>query len=371
MTVKIKKRAIILAALFCAFFLIVGTTIINAKELDDINDKIDGKEDQLAEGKEELESLNDRIMYLNTKMIETEESIGTLGGEILEAEKKVKEATIKLQKKQEEIDMNQDELNSRLRNMYKNSGMGFIDILLSSENVNDLFMNYDMVQLIYSKDQDLILMLEEDYALIEDEIGALEDAKKALEAKKEELATKEQQLAAAKEELAIERSKISDENLEIERQIQALEVEAKKLEAELEGESWGEYTGGELSWPTVSRWITSYYGPRPDPFGSGTYGWHSGIDIAVSTGTPIYAANSGRVYLSSWYGGYGEAVIIDHGGGMMTLYGHNSERWVSEGEWVSQGQQVAAAGSTGNSTGPHLHFEVRINGATRNPLEYL
>ena len=98
---------------------------------------------------------------------------------------------------------------------------------------------------------------------------------------------------------------------------------------------------------------------------------HEGIDIAVPTGTPVAAAASGTVIVAGWMGGYGNLVVIDHGGGVATAYGHNSGFAVGYGQPVSQGQIVAYAGSTGNSTGPHVHFEVRVNGSAVDPLGYL
>ena len=126
---------------------------------------------------------------------------------------------------------------------------------------------------------------------------------------------------------------------------------------------------GSFRWPTSGR-ISSYFGGRKSPGGIGSTN-HKGIDIAVPRGTPIYAADGGTVTYSGWMSGYGYLVQIDHGNGYVTRYGHNSSLTVSVGQHVYKGQQVARAGSTGNSTGNHCHFEVRYNGVTKNPLNYL
>ena len=126
---------------------------------------------------------------------------------------------------------------------------------------------------------------------------------------------------------------------------------------------------GSFRWPTSGR-ISSYFGGRKSPGGIGSTN-HKGIDIAVPRGTPIYAADGGTVTYSGWMSGYGYLVQIDHGNGYVTRYGHNSSLTVSVGQHVYKGQQVARAGSTGNSTGNHLHFEVRYNGVAKNPLNYL
>lgn len=124
-----------------------------------------------------------------------------------------------------------------------------------------------------------------------------------------------------------------------------------------------------MSWP-CNGVITSPYGYRVHPI-FGTTIYHSGMDIGVDYGTPIHAADSGTVIYSGWISGYGNAVIIDHGGGVQTLYGHNQSLNVSEGESVAKGSVIAYAGSTGNSTGPHCHFEVRVNGEPADPMAYL
>lgn len=129
------------------------------------------------------------------------------------------------------------------------------------------------------------------------------------------------------------------------------------------------YPTGSFRWPTSGR-ITSYFGGRKSPGGIGSTN-HKGIDIAVPRGTPIYAADGGTVTYSGWMGGYGYLVEINHGNGYVTRYGHNSSLTVSVGQHVYKGQQVAKAGSTGNSTGNHCHFEVRYNGVAKNPLNYL
>jgi murein DD-endopeptidase MepM/ murein hydrolase activator NlpD len=126
---------------------------------------------------------------------------------------------------------------------------------------------------------------------------------------------------------------------------------------------------GQLAWP-VSGPVSSGFGNRQDPFGNGTR-MHTGIDIVASSGTPITAAADGTVNSAGWNGGYGNAVVVDHGDGLATLYGHMSRIGSSGGQSVSRGEVIGYVGSTGNSTGPHLHFEVRVNGSPQNPMNYL
>ncbi|MHB8670049.1 MAG: murein hydrolase activator EnvC family protein [Acidimicrobiales bacterium] len=129
-------------------------------------------------------------------------------------------------------------------------------------------------------------------------------------------------------------------------------------------------TGGSRSSPS-SGLIWPVHGPISSPFGPRMGGFHPGIDIAVGTGTPIHAARSGTVIYAAWLGGYGQCVIIDHGGGFSTLYAHQSQLGSVAGQYVSRGEVIGYVGSTGHSTGPHLHFETRVGSTPRNPMLYL
>ena len=134
----------------------------------------------------------------------------------------------------------------------------------------------------------------------------------------------------------------------------------------------GTYTPtGKYIWPVAGGFISSNYGQRKDPFGGGYSSFHKGLDIAAPYGTKVLAADAGKVELAGWYSGYGLCVIIDHGGGNKTLYGHNSAIDINEGQIVSKGQAIAKIGSTGNSTGNHCHFEIIENDLTKDPLDYI
>lgn len=154
------------------------------------------------------------------------------------------------------------------------------------------------------------------------------------------------------------------------------EQEYKKKEESKDSESSSKSTNGDgkstgrFIWPTTVRTITSPFGNRKHPI-TGKYKLHAGIDIGAGSGSAIYAADGGTVSLSGVNGGYGKCIIIDHGGGLQTLYGHCSVLLVSSGAKVSKGQTIAKVGATGNVTGPHLHFEVRKNGSAVNPNGYL
>lgn len=181
---------------------------------------------------------------------------------------------------------------------------------------------------------------------------------------------------AQRRHVASEVAQIEDLSASEEAQLEALIVERQRqLEAEREAQRRAagivgtESAPGALAWP-VSGTITSPFGYRQNPFGGGME-FHQGLDIAAPMGTTITAASGGTVIQAGWFGGYGNYIVIDHGGGMSTGYGHCSQIFVSVGQKVQKGQAIGAVGSTGASTGPHVHFEVRINGKPVDPAAYL
>lgn len=170
------------------------------------------------------------------------------------------------------------------------------------------------------------------------------------------------------QEALAEKSRLDAEYEELQRNSQEITAMIQRMEQE--GRMMASAHGsGQFTWPCYGE-ITSPFGWRVHPIW-GTEIFHAGIDIGADYGQPIVAADSGTVIYAGWMGGYGNAVMIDHGGGLVTLYGHNSSLTVGVGENVSKGQTIALAGSTGNSTGPHCHFEVRIHGEVTSPLNYL
>ena len=163
---------------------------------------------------------------------------------------------------------------------------------------------------------------------------------------------------------------IRNQKAQYEREWAELQAISDSIAAQLRNNGSGSGVAGACDFRPVPGPVVSGFGNRSNPIGGGT-GFHSGLDIAASSGTPIRACRSGTVVIAGWQGGYGNAVVIDHGGGMATLYGHQSQIAVSVGEKVLAGEVIGYVGSTGNSTGPHLHFEVRISGNPVDPTPYI
>jgi murein DD-endopeptidase MepM/ murein hydrolase activator NlpD len=251
--------------------------------------------------------------------------------------------------------------------MYETDGESMIAVLLGSESIVDFLANIDMVKAIHESDTQLLKELETKLDEIEQKKADLEAVEEKLLVQKSELETHRSQVAAQRGELATARGRVQELRDAAIEDIERLEAESKRIQQELAArQSTWEYGGGAMSWP-VSGTVTSEFGMRVNPI-SGKYALHAGIVIGVSTGTPVRAAADGIVINSGWNsGGYGNLVMIDNGSNIVTCYAHNSSLAVSVGQAVVRGEVIAYAGSTGNSTGPHCHFEVRVSGEPQNP----
>lgn len=311
---------------------------------------------QAEEAKEKAEAAKEKAAALEIKFYELDKKIKKQEAKVEETKKKVK-------KKQKEVDEQTEALNLRLTAMYKTGSIGFIDVILNSEGVEDLLSNMGMVQKILKSDQDMLKKLEKDLKEIKklkEKQVKQENALKADQAEIEK--TRKEYIASAK--------KFEADEEKLRAEAEKLAAEAAKLAAQAEG-SFVPTPNGQYAWPTAANYIfTSYYGWRIHPiFGQRIY--HSGYDICLTNGTygrPVYSAGDGVVTMASTNGGYGNCVMISIGNGMTTLYGHLSGYAVSQGQRVFKGQVVGYIGSTGWSTGPHLHFSLLKDGELIDPM---
>lgn len=337
----------------------------------------------------EIDGVLQEVANLNSSILEYEGQIQQLNQQLTELEQSITQ-------KEEELTEKRQMLENRLVAMYMEKEPTFLDVVLSG-NLMNFISNQDMIKQIASYDNKLIIEVEELKNSLENEKLQVENVKAEKEEKSRELQTlkqeKEEKVANLTEEQKELEAKLSEyksqaeQYAELERQAIAKEEAARKAAAakntssssgssnSYSGSSAGvvsaPYTGGKLGWPCPSSSrITSPYGYR---ILFGVRDFHTGIDIGATTGSNICAAESGTVILANygWNGGYGNYIIINHGNGITTRYAHASQLYVSAGQTVSKGQVIAAVGTTGNSTGPHLHFEVRVNGSHTNPLNYL
>lgn len=348
----------ILITVLLSVVLLTSVTYSHAASLDDVLKKISHTKNQLADNKKEIKELNAEITELQEAITATEDEITKLENNI-----SVKEKQLSVKKQQ--IDKSSSQLNARLRQIYKSGSVSFVDILLSSGNISEFMNNMEMISLIYKSDKDLVVSLKDSYQIIQQQ-------KAELVSLHENLTAKEDSLTAGKAVIAQKRGLVSSEIKTLEKELAAEQAEADRLIQEIKDKSGhGNYTGGKLMWPCPGYTrVSSEFGWRIHPI-LGYRKLHTGMDIAASYGASVVAANTGKVIESYYNSSYGNMVVIDHGGGIATLYAHLSSRLVSVGNTVHIGQTIAKVGSTGMSTGPHLHFEVRINGIYQNPRSYL
>ncbi|MBN2796410.1 MAG: peptidoglycan DD-metalloendopeptidase family protein [Clostridia bacterium] len=253
--------------------------------------------------------------------------------------------------------------------MYMNGTVGYFEVLLESKNFEDLLVRIDLLQRIIESDTDLILQMEVDQANVEEKKANLENEQTKLVTLQDEMTVKKSELKAQIAELEEKQIKLEEDIEAVAIQIDEINEDAEKVKAIIEDLKLQElYAGGKMIWPVDGyRTISSPFGNRIHPI-LGVYKMHTGIDIPCPTGTKIMAAQQGTVIWSNWLSSYGKAIMIDHGGGIVTLYAHNSSLIVKKGDKIVKGQVIALSGSTGNSTGPHLHFEVRENGEYVDPM---
>ena len=337
-------------------------------QLNEANGQLNDVQSNLSENLQQIEKLDNKIEASEEKLAEQESKITELKDSISKIEEELNTTTEKYEKQKKLFQQ-------RLVATYEAGETQYLDILLKSKSLSDFLSSYYIITELAEIDNDLIEELESKKKTID-------LSKQKLENEKEELATiienqtkisRTLQNTKKMRESFIE--KLSDEEKDLQAKIdeinkQYAEVNNQILALAEQGIETA-YIGGELEWPVPGYTrITSKYAMRVHPI-TGQYKLHTGVDIGAPEGANFIAANDGVVVKAERNAAYGNMVIIDHGGGISTLYAHGSEILVELGQTVKRGDAVLKVGSTGYSTGPHALFEVRINGVTTDPLPYI
>lgn len=363
---------IILTINLLASFVYASGISQDKEKLEETNEKIDSLKNQINNNKNETNKVTSEIKSLDKKIDKVEQELEQVQNELSELNKDIENTKTELSEAENNINDKQDTLESRLRVMYKNGTIGYLEVLLSSERISDFLTRLDLVQSIIDYDVNLLKYMKEQRQIIEEKKDKLITQQSSLSLAKQEVNKKKNELVSANRQKEIRMSQLKKDRVKMEKQYDQLNDLAKKIEEEIRKKQLAaKYAGGDMTWPAPGYYrITSPFGNRIHPIFK-VKKLHTGIDIGAPYGAKIVAANSGVVQYSGWLGGYGKVVIIDHGGGITTLYAHNSRLLVSAGQKVSKGQAVSKAGSTGYSTGAHLHFEVRKNGVYTNPVPWV
>ena len=337
-------------------------------QLSEANGELDEVQSNLSENLQQVEKLDKKISSAESELEEQESKITELKESISKIETELNTVTEKYEKQTELF-------KKRLVEIYESGETQYLDILLKSRSLSDFLSSYYVITELAEIDNNLISELET-------KKKSMDISRQKLENEKQELATIiENQTRVARtlqntkkmRESFIEKLSEDEKNLQAkidEINTQYEEINKQILELAQQGIDTA-YIGGELAWPVPGYTrITSKYAMRVHPI-TGQYKLHTGVDIGAPEGANFIAANDGIVTKAEYNTAYGNMVIVDHGGGISTLYAHGSEILVELGQSVKRGETVLKIGSTGYSTGPHAHFEVRINGITTDPLPYI
>ena len=350
-------------------------------EVDKLKNQLASVTSQKNKLKKELTSLKNqqatmaqKIEILDNKLAAAEEEMELQKQLIEKINELVAEKEEELRKSEARVDAQYDTMKTRIRFMAEHGNVSYLSILLSATDFSDFLTKYEVIKQITSYDGNMLDNYREICVTVEQQKKDYEEALEEAETQEKIL---EQQRLEYESEIA-QREQTMIELQEQERQTQSEYNSIAKQEDELSASiakmvkelSSGIYVGGSMQWPlpAANNVVTCKFGMRTHPI-TGVYKLHTGVDLRATKGTKIYAANAGTVLKSEYNTAYGNYVLIDHGGGIATLYAHMSSRKVTKGQKVKQGDVIGLVGSTGYSTGPHLHFEVIINGEYTNPIK--
>lgn len=380
-----------IARLWLVLVLMLALLTMNlyAKTVDDLRDKQDEVGDAIDEGKGQVEGLEATLDEMNAAVLELDHQMAAKQLEIddYQAQTVAKQAEIELAKADlDEALLNQakykEEVLKRIKVMYEYGDSGFISVLLEAGNLTDFFTRLEYLTQILDYDDHMFEKLEEIQADIESKKAQLELEEANLEHLKAEADLQKSQLENLYIEKKIQMDKIEQDKELLLAQIERLEKEEEALNREIELEIEREkerlrklnkqlvFTDGTFKWPVPGHYsISSPFETRISPI-SGKTEHHNGLDIPAPKSTEVMAAASGIVITSRWSNSYGNVIVISHGSGYATLYAHNSKLLVSVGDAVVKGEVISLVGSTGWSTGNHLHFSVQVDGVWVNPANY-
>ena len=344
-------------------------------ELNEVQSQMQKMQDRKERARQKAEAASESLEEIQTSLNQLQVQARDLQGKRDALQAKINDNQIKLAQKKAEVEKRKKIYSQRLREIYINGQINYLDVLLGAKDFGDFSSRMYLLQKIISSDIEMLTQLQKAEAEVKARQDQLDAQMKDIKTTQAELEAKRARAKKLKEQRSYMLYKAQEEEQQSQSEYERLLAISENITAMLRNmESGGSSSSGgggtgRFIWPCHGT-ITSYFGWRTHPV-FGTTKYHSGMDIGVDYGTPILAADSGTVIYSGWLGGYGYAVMIDHGSGLVTLYGHNQALNVYEGQYVTKGTCIAYAGSTGYSTGPHCHFEVRLHGEVTEPLNYL
>lgn len=362
----------------------LGVSTVYAAELTDLQEQqtqVQANQDmattQLQAVKEELTQNLQQIQELNNNITQYETEINNYNSQIVNLQNNISKTEEEIQKAEENYKKQKKLLDDRLITMYEAGTTEYLDVVLSSKTITEFLSNYYLLSILADSNVDFLDTIEKQKKIIEEQKKELENQKNQVNTSKEE----KEKAAIILENTRVMKntyaSQLTDQEKQIQSEIDAYQAQLNQLEAEIQAITANSliinpnYIGGEMLWPVPGYTkLSSTFKMRVHPI-TGVYKLHTGIDIPAPIGTSFLAANEGIVVKASYNTAYGNMVMVDHGGGVSTLYAHGDKIMVTLGQIVKKGDVVLQTGNTGNSTGPHAHFEIRINGTPVDPLPYV
>ena len=390
-----KKIGLKIVGIIIITIFVLQYNVVIAATRSELNASSEETDQKIEEAKEELENIDaeksatlQQVENLIMQISSAESEIDALDNQIADMNTQIEEAQNQLDEKQGEYDDKQELLEKRLVAAYEAGETSYLDVLLSSDSLSDLISNYYMLSEITQSDMDLMENIKQEQKEIETAKQTLEKTKQELDNTRSEKQQKTVELQNTKNEKDSYVAQLNEEEKNTQAELEQFEQDKRDIQAQLAEIARQEAANaGNSNVSNITNNPSSSGYIRPIVGYSITTGWmgysgHTGVDFSGSgiAGKPVLAAKAGTVvtstalkYANGNYRSYGEYIVINHHDGTMTLYAHGApgSRLVSAGQTVSQGQQIMSVGTTGNSTGYHLHFEVRVNGTPVNPAPYL
>ena len=384
-----KNRVLTIAAvLLLSLAVFFGVNILDepvlaqgASSIEEYEQEIEQIEKEMQALKEQMDSISSQkdsvvseMTAIDLQIEQTQQEQVSAQNHIIVVEYEMEVAANKIQATEEHLAERQELFKERLVEIYTTGDITLLDVLFNSSSFKEFITNYDMLEKVLAQDTELLDSIKAEIEELNVEKANLEEQKEAWQKLNQDLLENIAELDVLMAEKEEKQAALENDLVAIGASYDALEKDSAELEAkieELQRQSTVTYEG-VFSWPLPHEYnyITSEYKMRLHPIKK-VYSMHTGIDISAPRGVEIYAASSGEVILSQYYGSFGECVIVDHGNGVSTLYGHMSKRNCKVGDIVERGDVIGYVGTTGLSTGNHLHFEVRINGAHTSPWDYV
>jgi len=370
-----KKVAPIILTAVVLFVLLPSRTeaVFEQEKLEEIKVKLEEEKQKLGLTKKKEQQALSNLYLINRRLNATLDELNYAKSRIAQNKKRIKNINLELKTAEQKLEQKGDELRQKIVEAYKSGRINYLEILFASRSMADFINKSYYFEKAIASDIDLIKD-------IKDLIGQSTKAKAELESKTKEIEKYAKVVETKKKDISVQASlkrktyeALKKRREEYERRVREMEQSSKELErlinksvakARKEPKSTG-----RMAWPARGR-LVSGFGYRRHPLWGGTH-FHTGIDIAAPYGVPVRAADSGEVIFSGWWDGFGKSVVINHGRSITTVYGHLSRLYVRSGQVIGKGQVIGLIGSSGYSTGPHLHFEVRLRGKPVNPMGWL